>query len=249
MKIAEKSWSADARRTMYQSAYIKERNKEKTYDAVKSNDTEKTDNTQKDSDLDLLSRSLEELSKPASKESGSNLKMKSSMPDDSVGLLASMLARAETRIDVQQVSSRAVRALTNLKMAAAASEGADAKKIAQMIKRMEKLMKRIQKKLQHLAKEEQLELRKIRAKKNKETEKVKQIQGELNTRRKKRRKDERNYANKEIAEDAKNASNELVSSMTDALSASSPSSAAVPDMSGFSADLGMIESVSIDISV
>ena len=124
------------------------------------------------------------------------------MPDDSVGLLASMLARAETRIDVQQVSSRAVRALTNLKMAAAASEGADAKKIAQMIKRMEKLMKRIQKKLQHLAKEEQLELRKIRAKKNKETEKVKQIQGELNTRRKKRRKDERNYANKEIAEDA-----------------------------------------------
>ena len=66
MKIAEKSWSADARRTMYQSAYIKERNKEKTYDAVKSNDTEKTDNTQKDSDLDLLSRSLEELSKPAS---------------------------------------------------------------------------------------------------------------------------------------------------------------------------------------
>ena len=91
-----------------------------------------------DPDMDALSDSLKALSSPNSEKSGSGgFKVKSSAPDDSVGQLAAMLARAETRIDVQQVASRAIRALTNLKMSAAASEGKDAKKIAQMIKRME----------------------------------------------------------------------------------------------------------------
>lgn len=75
---------------------------------------------------------LEELSVQASQKadsSPSSSKVKSSVPDDSVGELAAMLARAETRIDVQQVASKAVRALTNLKMSAAASEGKEAKKL------------------------------------------------------------------------------------------------------------------------
>ena len=144
-----------------------------------------------DPDMDALSDSLKALSSPNSEKSGSGgFKVKSSAPDDSVGQLAAMLARAETRIDVQQVASRAIRALTNLKMSAAASEGKDAKKIAQMIKRMEKLIKRIQKKLQHLSKEEQLEMRQKKAEKEMQTQKAKEIQEELTARRKKRRKDE-----------------------------------------------------------
>ncbi|NBH70872.1 hypothetical protein D3Z51_02270 [Clostridiaceae bacterium] len=239
MKVTDKSWSSDASRTIYEPAVTRENNK----------DTKKAAASQaKDPDMDLLSESLKALSKPASKENNSNFKMKSKT-DDSVGQLASMLARAETRIDVQQVASRAIRALANLKMAAFSSEGSEAKKIARMIKRMEKLMKRIQKKLQHLSKEEQLENQKKKAEKNMEEQKVEQIKEELNTRRKKRRKDERNYANKELAEDAKTASQELVSSMSGALSPSSSPSVSVPDMSGFSGDAGIADSVSIDISV
>ena len=205
-----------------------------------------------DPDMDALSESLKALSSKNSEKSGSGgFKAKASAPDDSVGQLASMLARAESRIDVQQVASKAMRALTNLKMSAAASDGKDAKKIAQMIKRMEKLIKRIQKKLMHLAKEEQLEIRQQKAEKQMQEQKAKEIQEELTARRKRRRKDEQNYAMKEMAEDGKNAASEMVSDMVSSLSSASPavSSGTVPDLSSVSADITMAESVSIDISV
>ncbi len=239
MKVTERSWPADAGRTIYEPAITRKNGK----------DTKKAASPAKDPDMDRLSESLKALSKPASKDSENKFKMKSSKPDDSVGQLASMLARAETRIDVQQVASRAIRALTNLKMAALASEGSDAKKIAKMIKRMEKLIKRIQKKLQHLSKEEQLENQKKKAERNMEEQRAKEIKEELASRRKKRRKDERNYANKELAEDAKTSSEELVSGLSGALSAASSSAVSVPDLSGFSVDAGIPDSVSIDISV
>ena len=85
----------------------------------------------------------------------SDFKMQSSAPKDSVGQLASELARSETRLDVLQVLSKATRALASLKMSAYSCEGDDAKKVAQMIKRMEKLIKRIQKKVKQLGTEEQ----------------------------------------------------------------------------------------------
>lgn len=208
-------------------------------------------------DLDTFSDSLKSQSSDNTEKSGGNFKAKSSAPDDSVGELAAMLARAETRMDVQQVASKAMRALANLKMSAVASEGKDAKKIAQMIKRMEKLIKRIQKKLQHLGKEEQLEIRQKRAEKEKQEQKAEEIRKELKARRKKRKKDEQEYAKKELGEDAKNAVSEAVSGLTDAISASSPTAsltangapASVPELSSLSADAAMADAGSIDISV
>ena len=149
----------------------------------------------------------------------SSLKMASSGPKNSVGELAAMLARSETLMDVQQVFSKAMRALADLKMGAMVSEGKDAKKYAQQIKRMEKLIKRIQKKLKHLAKEERMEEQAKKAAKKEELEKEKQIRQELEARRKKRHREEKEYALKELAQDGKTAVNETVSSM---LSASSP---------------------------
>ena len=93
----------------------------------------------------------------------SNFKVSVSMPDDSVGQLASELTMSETKLDVLNVSSKAMRALANLKMAYALSEGKDKEKIAQMIRRMQKLTKQIQKKVKNLTKEEQLELQRKRA--------------------------------------------------------------------------------------
>lgn len=153
-------------------------------------------------------------------ESGSGFKMKSSGPKNSVGELAAMLARSETVMDVQQVYSKAMRALADLKMGAMASEGKDAKKYAQQIKRMEKLLKRIQKKLKHLSKEQTMEQQAQKAAKKAQLEKEKQIRQELEIRKKKRRREEKEYALKELAEDGKTSVNETVSSM---LSASSPS--------------------------
>ncbi len=248
MKVTARSWPADADSKIYSSASSLKTGKAKE---DRSSDKEAL-SSEKDREAERLLDSLKALSASSSKESGSNFKMKASKPEDSVGQLAAMLARAETRIDVQQVASRAIRALTSLKMTQAASQGSDAKKIAQMIKRMEKLIKRIQKKLQHLSKEEQLENQRKRAEKKNEIQRAKEIQEELNTRRKKRRRDEKNYANKEMAEDAKNSAAELNSELANAISPGSPGgspAASVSDMSGFSADMSVGEGVSIDISV
>ena len=75
----------------------------------------------------------------------SGFKMNLSMPDDSTGQLASELARSETKMNVLQVSSKAMRALGTLKIAYALSEGEDKEKIGRMIRRMQKLTRQIQK--------------------------------------------------------------------------------------------------------
>lgn len=188
--------------------------------------------SQKVRDTDILEASSASLAKTDTdsqtlsaadaKESNSNspFKMKSSGPENSVGELAAMLARSETVLEVQQVFSKAMRALADLKMGAMASEGKDAKKYAQQIKRMEKLIKRIQKKIKHLSKEESMEKQAEKAAKKAEVEKEKQIRQELQARKKKRRREEKEYALKELAQDGKESVNETVSSM---LSAASPS--------------------------
>ena len=159
-----------------------------------------------------------------------------------------MLARSETLMDVQQVFSKAMRALADLKMGAIASEGKDAKKYAQQIKRMEKLIKRIQKKLKHLAKEQRMEDQAEKAAKKAELEKEKQIRQELEARRKKRRREEKEYALKELSQDGKDSVNETVSSM---LSAASPSAdvSALTGMDGamVSGDLGGIDLGGLDL--
>ncbi len=208
-------------------------------------------------DTDILERSSSSVMglNSDSSQPGSNFKMKASGPDNSVGELAAMLSRAETTLDVQQVMSKAMRAMTQLKMCAVASEGKDAKKYARQIKRMEKLIKRIQKKLKHLSKEQRMEEQREKALKNEEKEKAKQIAEELKAHRKKRRREERRYALRELSEDQKESNSELMSSMSDALSAGS-----TPDISGLTGmggdlmgaggvDLSGIGEMSIDISV
>lgn len=210
MKVEANGWQCDINK-MYTPV-----SGEKAKQTDKKQTEEKT-NTAKTDEWSRSLEKLEELSVRASQEadsSTSSSKVKSSSPDDSVGELAAMLARAETRMDVQQVASKAMRALTNLKMSAAASEGKEAKKIARMIRRMEKLIKRIQKKMQHLSKEEQLEYQQKRAEKKMDMQKVKEIREDLQSRRNKRRKDERRYALRELAEDGKTEMNDMISSMT-----------------------------------
>lgn len=212
---------------------------------------------QKTADTDILEKSASSVMglNSDSNQSGSGFKMKASGPDNSVGELAAMLSRAETTLDVQQVMSKAMRALAQLKMCAVASEGKDAKKYAQQIKRMEKLIKRIQTKLKHLGKEQRMEEQRKKALKNEEKERAKKIDQELKAHRKKRRREERRYALKEISEDQKTANNELMSSMSDVLSQGSS-----PDISGLAGmggdmmaaggiDLSSMGGMSIDISV
>ncbi len=155
----------------------------------------------------------------SSQESKGNFKMKSTGGEESVGQLAAMLSRAETRMDVQQVSSRAMRALTSLKMNYAVSSGDEAKKLAQQIRRMEKLIKRVQKKLRQLGKEEQLERQKKRAREKLQEQKEKEIKEELKSRRKKRRREERQYAMKEMARDGQSSAKETAESIAASMGA------------------------------
>lgn len=237
MSISIRNWKAETDATRYQSTSSKESTDEKErLAAFLERESEK-----RESIFDTFAQS--------SDTSENNYKVKSSAPDDSVGQLAAMLARAETRIDVQQVSSRAIRALTNLKMSAAACSEGDAKKIASQIRRMEKLIKRIKKKLQHLSREEQIENRKKQAEKKQNMQKVEELDKDLRARRNKRRRDERNYAAKEMAEDGKNAAAEVTASVAGAGAAvSSPDLSSFTDV-GSAAAVPAAESVSIDVTV
>lgn len=144
----------------------------------------------------------------------SNFKISVSTPDDSVGQLATELSRSETKMDVVQVSSKAMRALANLKMSYVLSEGKEKEKIAQMIRRMERLTKKIHKKMRHLTNEEQLELQRKRAEKRQELEREAEIRKELRRRKTKRRREERNYAAREVDEDRRQALQDTLSAMS-----------------------------------
>lgn len=189
-------------------------------------------------------------------ENTDSIKISCSIPEDSTGQLAAMLVRAETKIAVLDVSSKATRALNSLKMASTLAEGDDAKKVAQMIRRMEKLISRIHKKQQHLNKEEMLELQKKAAESRKEMEKASKLDDELRGKRTKRRRDERNYAQKELAEDEKNNAQEMMANLPNS---GSSGASGVPDIAAdlpVSVDLGSAalsspaaESISLDVTV
>lgn len=241
MKVTSNNWQVNAG-AAYRSLNLKE-------DPEKN--TEAAENPLLP-DTDTLSRSEEALKSLNSKDNDtdSSSRMKASAPKDSVGQLAAELSRAETRLDVQQVMSKAMRALANLKMSAYACEGKDAKKAQQMIKRMEKLVKRIQKKLKHLSKEEQMQNEQKKAEKQQQEQKAKQISEELRSRRRKRKRDEREYAMKELNEDNKAASEELMSSLSGVLGASSsPDLSALAGAGGVDLSAALGDMGSIDISV
>lgn len=167
----------------------------------------------------------------------SHFKISVSMPEDSVGQLATELARSESKMDVVQVSSKTMRALANLKLSYVLSEGKDKEKIAQMIRRMERLTKKIHKKMRHLTSEEQLELQRKRAEKRQELEREAEIRRELRRRKTKRRREEHNYAAKEVDEDRKQALQDTMSAMSAGLagSASSAELAAIAANAGSAA--------------
>lgn len=235
MKVTSNNWRMNAGAT-YRTMNLKE-------DSVKPTEPSKRPDT------DTLDRTEETLDRLNSRDQDPDSRIKSSAPKDSVGQLAAELARAETRLDVQQVMSKAMKALANLKMSAYACDGKDAKKARQMIKRMEKLVKRIQKKLKHLNKEEQMKNEQKRAENQQQEQKAKQIREELRGRRRKRRRDEREYAMKELNEDNKENAGELISSMTDALGASSGSPGAFTGAEGMDLSSVMADMGSIDLTV
>ena len=112
------------------------------------NRTAGQENEQQDKQIEDIKEKMEEAQKSfsalpnqTSPTSGNN-KIKASVPDDNVAQLASELANCHTKLDVQQVSGKAARALASLRMSGALSEGKDKEKIAQMIRRMQKLIKR-----------------------------------------------------------------------------------------------------------
>lgn len=238
MKVTERNWQSESSRSVYRTAGFRE-------DAAGSGSG--TDGKIADT-LDTDSRDSGRKVDKMSDTSGS--RVKSSAPSDSVGQLAAELSRSETKLDVLQVLSKATRALANLKMSAYTCEEKEAKKAAQMIRRMEKLIKRIQKKVRQLGREEQMEIQQKKAEKQKELEKAKQIREELRSRRRKRRREERDYALKELAEDGKESMSETLSGVIGAGSALAGSQTAFYNAAG-GVDLSAIsmDGMSVDVTV
>lgn len=241
MKVTTPNWRLTANHAGYTAALPD--------DAIEKEEEKKIDDLmEKDEDTDTFLTSLESL-KSQKADDSKNFNVKSSKPKDSVGQLAAELSRAETRIDVQQVSSKATRALLNLKMAYASSNEKDQKKIAQQIKRMEKLIKKINKKLRHLSKEEQLETRRKRAEKTNDLQKEELLRNEITTRKKKRRREEREYALKELSQDGKDNTREMMSSLSGVMKGGlSLDAAALGDLSSMGIDgAAMMDMGSIDV--
>ena len=177
----------------------------------------------------------------------SNFKMSVSMPEDSVGQLATELARSETKMNVLQVSSKALRALGTLKIAYALSEGDDKEKIGRMIRRMQKLTRQIQKKIKNMSKEEQLQLQRKRAEERQQQEKEMEIRKEISKRKRKRRREENHYASKEVMQDRKEALQETLDSIAGLGSSSAAAAAAEGLVSAAAAGAGS-GAVSAEIS-
>lgn len=181
--------------------------------------------------------------------SGSGGKVKASASEDSVGQLASQLARAETDLAVREIQGKVMRALVNLKMAAGLSEGKDKEKITAQIRRMEKLQKKIIKKLKQLSEEADLERERERAVEKQEEEKAREAERELKSGRKKRRRDEREYARRENMEDSR--SSDPMSAVSGAGGGSSETAVdpAAVFSGGFDAVSMPAEGVFVDVSV
>ncbi|MCI8513248.1 MAG: hypothetical protein HFI93_01250 [Lachnospiraceae bacterium] len=142
---------------------------------------------------------------------GTDSKVQPSKPEDSVGQLASLLARAETDLEVREIQGKVMRALMNLKMAAGLSEGKDKEKLMHQVRRMEKLQKRVLKKLKQLGREAYLERERERAEEKLEEERERELERELKSGRRKRRREEQEYAKRENMEDSQSSENPLSS--------------------------------------
>lgn len=196
---------------------------------------------------------------PASKQAthggATSGKLKSSLPDDQVGALAIQLANSQTKMDVQQVSGKALRSLASLKMCYISCDDKDKKKVLQMIRRTEKLIKRIRTKMRCLTKEEDLEKRRKKAEKKEQEREARELRDELRSRQRKRRREEWNYALKESTQQRDS---------SDSLPIPLPGASASPSLpSGTSAAVGTVdaavsadaasavaaESVSLDVTV
>lgn len=267
MKVSEQSAASKTSRSYYTSSGSANRTSrtgrnttgsktDKTVKEISSaekSSEEKTyweDKAEKDRAILASFRERTEEAKQAKKNQNSNYLKSSSSGGESVGSYAALLAKAETRMEVMEVSSKVTRTLAELKMASVGAEGDEAKKLARKIRRLEKLMKRIQQKLKNLSKEEQLELRKERAIKKQEMEKAQELHKELEKRRTKRRRDDRKYAQKEMAEDMKTGSANLLDSSSASNSPSdSLSDASFSDTGGIDLSISGFEGGGMDIFV
>ena len=137
MKVPVRNQSINTTPLLYGQGFAAASQYDSTVENTKA-DADHSENRWTDSLL--ISRYEDEQSEnniqDAAGNDGKNPKVSCSLPDDSTGQLAAMLARAETKMDVQQVSSKAVRALSALKMASVFAEGDDAKKAAQRIRQI-----------------------------------------------------------------------------------------------------------------
>ncbi len=159
------------------------------------------------------------------KSSGGKVSVSTSS-QNSVGELATMLANAQSTMDVQRVISKGMMALAGLKMAQPLAEGKQKNKITAQIRRIEKLLKR-SRKIRHLNKEAELERKQKKAEKAQEEQKAHAQREELKSRRNKRRRDETRYAQKEVSKDAQERQEAMLEGMAGAVGGSSPAVAPV----------------------
>ncbi len=193
------------------------------------------------------------------KSSGGKVSVSTSS-QNSVGELATMLANAQSTMDVQRVISKGMMALAGLKMAQPLAEGKQKNKITAQIRRIEKLLKRSRNKIRHLNKEAELERKQKKAEKAQEEQKAHAQREELKSRRNKRRRDETRYAQKEVSRDAQERQEAMLEGMAGAVGGSSPAvdpvaapvaSAPVAAEVPVGADMAAadVPAVSMDISV
>lgn len=121
--------------------------------------------------------------------------------ENSIGQMATELANARNRLDVQLVISKATQKLSSLRMRAMRAEGKERTRLQMQIKRIEKLLKRTRLKMRNIGKEEHMEQKCKEAAKQERFQEADRLEKELRGKRRRRVKEEADYAIRERAKD------------------------------------------------
>lgn len=123
----------------------------------------------------------------------SGVSMSTSSPEDSSGALTRRLVAAGDQFEVQMILSEAFKNMTGLRMIAAMGSGDDAKTAKTYLRKMEKVVRRGRRKIKDLGKEEALTRNQIRAEREHQKERAREIKAELRKRMLERKRRENGY--------------------------------------------------------
>ena len=153
----------------------------------------------------------EKLSSSSAQDAGAS----GAQMSDSSGTLTRRLVSASNTFTIQRIISDAFKDLGELRLTAAMSDGEDATKAKQIIRRLERLIRRSNRKISDLNKEDALQRKQDKAERDQKMQRAREIETELRRQIVSRRNRERKYL-EELTKEEMTASTKAAADMVNA---------------------------------